>query len=227
MRPTSDSQTLADHAYELLLDRLVMLKIPPGAPISESAVAVEFGLGRTPIREALKRLETDHLVEFFPRRGTFATRADLGDLKSITEMRVILEPAGVRDAAENADEAGRHGLRTLAAELGDLMAAEPTDGTLLEYDLAVHRAIYRLVGNRFMREVLFRLDNQATRLWWSVIQHVPSVGDHVDGHRALLRAVADGNADGAADMAREHVTEFHEQLRQALVDSATIAPVSG
>lgn len=213
------SASLAEHAYTILRDRLVMLDISPGAPLSESELASELQVGRTPLREALKRLATDHLVEFFPRRGTFATRADIGELKNITEMRVILEPAGALKAARNATAAQREALYALATEIGELGRAQPSARTLLTQDLEVHRSIYRLVDNAYMRETLFRLDNLATRLWWSVIHHVPSVIEHIAGHRAMLIAVADGAEAKAAELAREHVTEFHQQLQRELIAS--------
>ncbi len=211
------ASSLADYCYTVLRDRLVMLDIAPGEPIHESSLAEELEVGRTPLREALKRLETDHLVVFYSRRGTFAAAADLSDLHHLTEMRAILEPAGARKAAEQANESQREELRTLAEEINKLMGSQPEARTLIEYDLAAHRAIYRLISNPHMRETLFRLDNLATRLWWSVIQRVPSVADHIAGHRALLEAVADGAADLAEELAREHVTEFNRKLRQAVV----------
>ena len=84
----------ADQAYERVLDRLVMLDIRPGEPIDDDRLATEFGFGRTPVREALKRLERERLVVAFPRRGTFATAVDMTDLADISEIRKQLEPIG-------------------------------------------------------------------------------------------------------------------------------------
>lgn len=223
MPPSSTPRpSLADRAYDLLLDRLVMLDIAPGDPINETTLTAELDMGRTPVREALKRLEAEHLVQTFPRRGTFAARADLADLRSITEMRMILEPEGARRAASDAADDERARLRALASDIASLRTSAPDARSLIEFDLATHRAVYRLIENAYMRESLFRLDNQATRLWWSVIQDVPSVADHIAGHQALLTSVADGDPDTAAELAREHITEFHAQLQEALVRSAAL-----
>lgn len=226
MTLTQGSASLSDHAYAVLRDRLVMLEIPPGAPLNEAELTAELGIGRTPLREALKRLQTDHLVDFFARRGTFATRADLAELKSLTEMRAILEPAGTRNAAEYATAGQRQELAALAAEVSGLGDKDPDARTLIEYDLKVHRSIYQLIENRHMRETLGRLGNLATRLWWSVIQDVPSVADHIAGHRALLEAVAEGESEVAAQLAWEHVTEFHRKLQGAVIgaDGVTAPP---
>src|SRR5699024_11044247 len=90
--------SLADRAYEILRHRLIMLDIAPGDAINEAALSQELEVGRTPIREALKRLESDHLVVSFPRRGTFASTVDLTDLSPISEMREVLEPSAARTA---------------------------------------------------------------------------------------------------------------------------------
>ena len=77
--------SLADKAYVAIRDRLIMLDIRPGEPIDDGELAGELGVGRTPVREALKRLEGDRLVVSFPRRGTFATGMDIADLAHISD----------------------------------------------------------------------------------------------------------------------------------------------
>ena len=61
--------SLAENAYLLMRDRLIMLDVKPGDPINDGQIAAELGIGRTPVREAIKRLESDHLVVSYPRRG--------------------------------------------------------------------------------------------------------------------------------------------------------------
>ena len=92
-------QSLADLAYEALRSRLVTLEIAPGSPINDETLAAELGVGRTPVREALKRLEQDRLVVTYARRGTFATRVEITDLAYLSEIRAELEPLAARRAA--------------------------------------------------------------------------------------------------------------------------------
>src|SRR5258707_13041200 len=89
----------ADLAYQLIRERLVMLDIRPSEPINDEGLARQLGFGRTPGREALKRLERDRLVMAYPRPGTFATTVDITDLAHIQEIRRPLEPAGAARAA--------------------------------------------------------------------------------------------------------------------------------
>ena len=83
--------TLAERAYRDIRDRLIMLEIPPGAPVNEDVLAQSLGFGRTPVREALKRLQYERLIVAYPRRGTFATEVNITDLAHISEVRQLEE----------------------------------------------------------------------------------------------------------------------------------------
>lgn len=209
--PTS----LADQAYRAIRDRLIMLDIRPGEPINEGRLSEEFGFGRTPVREALKRLETDHLVASFPRRGTFATTVDITELAAISEVRQLLEPLAARKAALNPSGTVRAGLHEVARVLESIDAGRDRR-ELMEYDLEVHRLIYRAAGNHHLEEPLIRLDNLATRIWCMVLDRLPAVGEHITEHRALIQAILAGDAERAATLAADHVSHFEAVVRAAL-----------
>ena len=211
----SPKTSLANHAYEILRHRLIMLDIAPGDPINEAALSSELDVGRTPIREALKRLESDHLVVSYPRRGTFASNVDLTDLSTISEMREVLEPIAARQAARNLTPARREEFEATIAELHNLKA-DDEQRTLMERDLAVHRLIYHSVDNPHLMETLVRLDDLATRIWCLVIPQIPDLIGHIREHIALLEAVLDGDETAVAKLAAEHVHEFDKTLRAAL-----------
>src|SRR5262252_3544320 len=196
--------SLADKAYVAIRDRLIMLDIRPGEPIDDSELARELGVGRTPVREALKRLEGDRLVVSFPRRGTFATGMDIADLAHISDIRAQLEPLAARRAAEHASRPSR-------TEELDVIQADGPD--LMRWDLTVHRAIYRAAGNPHLEDVLIRYGNLATRIFCLFLDRLPNVDEHVGEHAALLRAIAEGDADRADGLAREHVLGFERAIR--------------
>ncbi|WP_372698407.1 GntR family transcriptional regulator [Arthrobacter sp. JSM 101049] len=208
-------ESLAERAYLQLRDRLIMLEISPGEPINEAQLAAELGIGRTPIREALKRLETDHLVVSYARRGTFATIVDITELAAISEMRQLLEPLAARKAATHASPEVRRQLAGIAVEIDDL-EADRDRKTLMEYDLEVHRSIYRATENHHLQETLVRLDNLATRIWCLVLDRVPGVVEHIREHAALLHAIVDGDADRAEHLASDHVAHFEASVRAIL-----------
>src|ERR687890_274605 len=130
--------SLADRAYAAIRDRLIMLDIRPGDPIDDDQLAKDLGVGRTPVREALKRLEGDRLVVSYPRRGTFATGMDISDLAHISDIRAQLEPLAARRAAERTVRTAHAELEDLAARIEHLDVAQIDRTELMRWDLAVH-----------------------------------------------------------------------------------------
>ncbi|MET4097100.1 GntR family transcriptional regulator [Arthrobacter sp. UYCu712] len=209
-------RSLADVAYERIRDRLLMLDIKPGDLLNDDQLAKDLGVGRTPVREALKRLELDRLVVSYPRRGTFATRVEVTDLAFISEIRTQLEPLAASRAARVATASAREQLRDVmrAVESFDASAASVVE--TLRLDASVHRGIYAAAGNPHLEDVLIRYDNLATRIWCMVLDRLPDLSRHVHEHVDLLRAVIDGDEAGAAELARIHVTGFEHAVREAL-----------
>jgi DNA-binding GntR family transcriptional regulator len=208
--------SLADLAYTAIQDRLIMLDIPPMAPIDDAALSGLLGVGRTPVREALKRLEVDRLVVAYPRRGTFATGVDITDLAHISEIRVQLEPLAARRAAEAAGAGARAELAELAAATDGLDAAAAERTELMRWDLRVHRAIYRAAGNPHLEDTLVRYHNLATRIHCLFLDRLAHVDRHVGEHAGLLRAIAAGRAEEAETISRDHVTGFEKAIRAVI-----------
>ncbi|MEU1670037.1 GntR family transcriptional regulator [Streptomyces sparsogenes] len=202
--------TLADQAYRSISDRLVTLQIRPGEPINDERIAAELGFGRTPVREALKRLEHERLIVAYPRRGTFATEVQIADLGHISEVREQLEPLAASMAAQRAGQGDRAALDRLLARLADASGGG-TD--LIRLDMAVHRAIYAATRNPYLEDTLIRYDNLATRIWCLFLDRLPGLAGHVHEHGPLLRAIIDGDAEKAAALAAGHVAGFEAAIR--------------
>jgi DNA-binding GntR family transcriptional regulator len=209
--------SLADRAYLAIRDQLIMLDIQPGEPIDDDQLARSLGVGRTPVREALKRLEVDRLVVSYPRRGTFATGMDIADLAHISEIRVQLEPLAARRAAERAPRTTQAELDALANQVEALDIVRTDRAEVMRWDLRVHRAIYRAANNPHLEDVLIRYDNLATRIHCMFLERLSTLDMHVvTEHVALLRAIAAGDADRADDLAREHVLGFERAIRAVI-----------
>jgi DNA-binding GntR family transcriptional regulator len=222
---SGEEPSFAERAYEVIRDRLIMLEIRPGAPINDDQLARELGFGRTPVREALKRLELERLVVAYPRRGTFATEVNITDLGYISEVRQQLEPVAASAAARRATAADRAALRSLAAKLhsagqkgtGQKGAGDKTVSTdLMRLDMQVHRAIYTATHNPYLEDTLVHYDNLATRIWCLFLNRLLDLAGHVSEHSALLAAIVDGDADRAAELAAAHVANFEHAIREAL-----------
>ncbi|ADI04674.1 transcriptional regulator, GntR family protein [Streptomyces bingchenggensis BCW-1] len=214
--PRGEELSLAERAYRAIRDRLVMLEIRPGAPINEDQLAQALGVGRTPVREALKRLQYERLIATYPRRGTFATDVNITDLAHISEVRQELEPLAAAQAARRATAADRATLTAVRREL-EIVDPRRQDATeLMHLDLSVHRAIYAATHNPYLEDTLVRHDNLATRIWCLFIDRLSDMAGHVAEHGPLIDAIVSGDPDQAAQLARSHVEGFERAIRGAI-----------
>ncbi|MGI5467099.1 GntR family transcriptional regulator [Streptomyces sp. CA-132043] len=212
----AEELSLAERAYRAIRDRLVMLDIRPGAPINEEQLSQSLGFGRTPVREALKRLQYERLIATFPRRGTFATEVNITDLAHLSEVRRQLEPMAAAQAARRATAEDRSRLTALLHELESASEQGRSPDDLMRLDLAVHRAIYAATHNPYLEDTLVRYDNLATRVWCLFVDRLPGMAGHIGEHGPLLRTIAAGDPDKAAELAHAHVQGFERAIREAI-----------
>ncbi|WP_324616617.1 GntR family transcriptional regulator [Ornithinimicrobium avium] len=207
--------SMAQQAYLQLRERLVMLDITPGEPLNEQALAAELQVGRTPLREAIKRLETEHFLVTFARRGTFATRVDPTALAEISEVRQALEPLAARRAARLADRSGREDLEAIRTALLALDRTS-TPRRHMEMDVQVHTTIYALARNSHLESSLTHFLFLAMRIWSAAVRRLEDVSSHVAEHVRLIDAVATGDEDLAARLMLEHMEHFEDAIRRVL-----------
>jgi DNA-binding GntR family transcriptional regulator len=208
-------ELLADRAYDELRDRLVTLRIAPGSPIDEDEIGAELGMGRTPVREAIKRLALENLVTVFPRRGTFASEINITDLAYVSDVRSQLEAHAAYRAAQRMTPALRQELEALLDELGRSLGGDD-QSALMSLDTRIHRFIYRCSGNPYLEETAGRYLNLSLRIWYLVIDRLPHLFARVHEHEELLRAIGAGQAERARDAVAEHIEIFEQEIRSVL-----------
>lgn len=215
LQPSSfEPASLADRAYHALREMIVSLELRPGAVIDEPGLMERLGIGRTPTREALRRLAQERLVEVFPRRGMFVTRVEIRDLASVTEVRSILESRAARLAAERATDDDRAALDSLLDELE--ARADLDTARLMALDERIHRQVYSSAHNPFLESTLEEYYVLALRIWYLALDRTRELKQAVLGHRELLEAIRDGDADTAEETMRRHVLDFGEAMRRVL-----------
>lgn len=213
-RSSRDRASQAERAYETLRDHILTLRLAPGAPLQEDELTAELAIGRTPLREAVKRLQFDSLVAIYPRRGTFVTEVNITDHALIADIRHQLEGHAARRAAERATDSER-------SELDDLRTWTENDPetdqyTVMDIDARVHRAIYRCTHNHYLESTLGHYYNLALRIWYLFFDQLPDMTEHVGEHSALLKAIVAGDADRADLNAVAHVDHFEQSIRYVL-----------
>jgi len=207
--------SLAEKAYYAIRAMIVSLELRPGAVINERELVQQLGIGRTPVREALRRLAQEQLVEVYPRRGMFVTSVEIRDLASLCEVRLVLEPHAATLAAERATAAERDALEALVAEID---ADESLDrAALMALDERIHRSVYACSHNTFLAETLEEYYVLALRIWHLALDQASELGAAVQEHRPMLEAVSAGKARLAGELMHRHVADFEEAMRRVLL----------
>jgi DNA-binding GntR family transcriptional regulator len=207
--------SLADKAYHEIRGLIVSLELAPGAVIDERELIERLEIGRTPVREALRRLAHERLVEVYPRRGMFVTGVDVRELARLSEVRELLEPEAARLAAERATDTDREHLSLLMTELDAGLDAGGSE--LMDLDERIHRAVYRAAHNDLLEATLEQYYALALRIWSIALDRAHELEEAVEAHRALLEAIQAGDGERAADTMRAHVQDFEQAMHRVLL----------
>lgn len=213
--PAGEGVSLADRAFYAIRDLIVTLELAPGAVVNERELTEQLAIGRTPVREALRRLAQEKLVEVYPRRGIFVTTVDVRDLARLCEVRAVLEAEAARLAAERATDADLDAVDDLLNELSAQRTRD--DKALIDLDQRIHRTIYRCTHNHFLEATLEEYYALALRIWMLALEETGELQAAVLEHRSLLEAVAFGKAELAAQIMRDHVQHFEASMRRVLL----------
>ena len=206
--------SLADQAYHQLEEMIVTLVLPPGASLSEAILSEKTGIGRTPIREALKRLEHQGLVTSMPRKGLIVRDMRVEDQLALLEVMRPLDRLINSKAARWAHDAQREALRLVAEAMVQAAATGDLHAFLL-CDEECDRIIYEISRNPFIIDVVTPLYSHSRRFWCSFSQ--PSdLARMAELHADVMRAVADGSEEKAA-AASDALIDYLEAFSKAAV----------
>lgn len=209
--------TLTDEAYAGLRTLICTGELAPGDCLSEPELQETLGVGRTPIREAIRALAAEHLIEVFPRRGTFVAGVDPRNLRAMSEVRAQLEPLAARLAAERRSEADLIQFRGALTQLEELERGDlrEQERALIDLDSHIHQLIYRATQNAYLANDLDRYYIHSLRIWNLGLGRVGHLRQAVLEHKELLEAIIQGDSDRAFNVMSKHVTEFEAEIARA------------
>lgn len=212
-------------AYTRLRDQIISCRLAPGARVTEALLAAEFGLGKTPVREALLRLQNDGLVRVVPRHGYHITAITLRDVQEICALRIILEPAGARLAAGrvDADELWR---------LDQLCQFEVAPGdhegiaALLRANTGFHLAIARASANRHLAAITETILARMERLFHLTLTMQQRSDQISHDHRDLIEALIAGDGEEASRRMAARLHASQRKVTAALLSSPELLSVN-
>jgi DNA-binding GntR family transcriptional regulator len=213
---------LSQQAYEDIKQKIVSLELPPGSVIDEGSLQDELDLGRTPIREALKRLSLEKLVNIVPRRGMFVSEIGITDLQQLFELRVMLESLAARFAAQRGNHEQWHRMELalnglpwsdLPTEDEALMANE----ALITIDKACHEIVYEAANNEFLQDTLITHYALSLRLWYFFLADIGDMRQAILEHKRILKALKARDAESASQLMKSHIQAFQEEIQSVML----------
>ncbi len=218
------SDPLREHAYKHIHGKLLAGEMPAGHVVSEHSLAREIGISRTPVREAIRRLEQEGILEQVPRYGTIVHRPERRDLEELYQLREALEPYAVAQVAGRLSGGDLAMLGKLCEEIRSIGAAvkkatrPAVDATLmrrlLSADLGFHMVLLRASGNRRLMKII--ADSRVlTRIFGTPRQehNLAIIQETYRFHSKILEAVKRGDGEGARRLMAEHI---RASMREAL-----------
>lgn len=196
---TRANKDLKNQTYHILKDRLVNCIYPPGSMLNEAQLAAELGSSRTPVREAISRLEMEGYVKIMPKKGIYVTDILLSDVLQIFQARIEIEPIALRMAAPHLPE----------DELMDFchkfQGEAPDIRNGFRLDTAMHLFIIEHCGNRYIIDLMHRVFDENTRIIISSKQNQVQIHDARLEHLEILNAILEKETEKAVDLMRTHV----------------------
>jgi len=199
-----ERSNLAADVAALLRESIVTGEIPPGTRLVEAEVARQLGVSRGPLREALRILETEGLLESFPGRGSFVAQISERDIREVYSLRSVLEEEAFRLAAERGTSEDFYRLQ----ETLDSMGKAANDGEPLkvtDLDFRFHHQIWEFADHTRLKEVLEGITTQI-RMYLSVqTQLYDDLAAGISDHHLLLEALRNRDGEGGARIMRNHL----------------------
>jgi DNA-binding GntR family transcriptional regulator len=200
------TQTKSDFAYALVRDRILTHEYGPGTTLNQASLARELGISTTPLREALRRLASEALVELDAYRDARVTDLSAEEARDLLELRRALDPLAASLAAERRGSTDIHRMRAALAAVTPL--PDRPEAAQLVAHRTFHRAIYTASHNELLIATLDGLWDKADRYRLVGLQVSRSQAERdakAHEHRDLLECVVSGDTVGAADVMLRHI----------------------
>ncbi len=211
--------TAAEKAYHILKDKILFLELEPGSVLNEAEWMEQLNIGRSPIRDALRRLQQDDLVIILPRQGTLVSSISLADFHEIFELRLELEGLAAFQAAKRAKHSHLKAFEDFLQK-AEQRVLNGDNKLYLEIDGRFHRLIAEAAGNRFLSKTLNQLFNHSVRLFNLSHTRSATVHDAMPDYRAVYQCVKERDAEGARKRMRKHILDAQERINASFVLSA-------
>ncbi|MGI6165146.1 MAG: GntR family transcriptional regulator [Limnochordia bacterium] len=213
MSRSQNSGLYSEHIYADLKKRIIACEIAPGTLLSQGRLAEDYGVSRTPVRDALQRLEQDQLVSNLPKKGALVRTANFTDAVEVTRIRQVLEAYSVRAATVNLIEERKAGLADLLSKMAKAIDDSEVDQFYV-LERKWHEELITVSGNRRLEQVLITLvDPLCEKSYRTYINLVPdSTVVMYEDHAKIYETMLEGDAEKAGNLMSKHVERMVDAM---------------
>ena len=215
----SRENRLHRNIFQTLRDRIVNGEYPPGMGLSEKDLCREFSVSRTPLREALAKLESMKLVTIIPRFGTNVSPIDIDEIRCAFEVKIKLESLAVGLAVERIDSEQLKALDDVIQQVVQLKDQDDQlrHQSMIELEKRFHRIILQAAQNPILEEFLDNLHYRCARLWSSSLSQVVPNEEILNQMKNIYRAIAARDAESAGRHMEQHIHYFIDKIKMRLL----------
>ena len=209
--------SLADQVFEKLENDIIVGVYPRGEVLTELKLVEQLGVSRTPIREALRRLEQERLIKD-SGKGSVVLGITLEDLEDIMNIRQHVEGLAAYYAAQNASEESKNTLKHIS-ELQDFYFEKRDIDNLQKMDDQFHDALYEMSQRTVLHDTLLPLHRKTMRYRKAAIKNEQRLESSVTEHREIIKAIADGNGELAQKLMSQHIYNAKVHMIERFVEN--------
>ena len=208
-------QPLREAVCETLRDAIRKGILEPGERLMEVQLADELGISRTPVREAIRKLEQEGYVIMMPRRGTYVSDISTGDVKEIFEIRSALESLAAGLAARRIEPDELETLQNLLIEIEGYIAKNDIE-KIVETDIKFHGLLYKVSRNERLANIINNLKEQLARFRTLSMSYPGRLQETLEEHSEMVEAIANGDVSAARDAAEHHMERAEKTYLKAI-----------
>lgn len=212
----SDGISLSDRVFDALESEILKGELERGETLSENRISARLGVSRTPVREALQRLEQEGLVKTEPGKGAVVLGISTGDLLDIYEIRIRIEGLAARYAARSITDEQIAEMRGVV-ELQEFFAAKGDFRSLRDLDSKFHSMIYDFCTSRILTDTLNSLHHKIERFRRMSMELGGRGSLSTEEHREICEALASHDEDRAEALLIEHVKNARDKLAEVVI----------
>ncbi|KNZ69215.1 GntR family transcriptional regulator [Thermincola ferriacetica] len=195
---------LREIVFEALREAIINGTLEPGERLMEIQLAEEMGVSRTPVREAIRKLELEGFVVMVPRKGAYVAGLSMKDIADVFEIRTALESLAAGLAAERITEEELENLERLLVKIGECVQANDLD-KLIEVDTEFHDVLFKATRNERLVQIISNLREQIQRFRTTSLASPGRMKYALEEHKKIVEAVSERNVELAQKLAAEHI----------------------